>query len=210
MGGASAGEKVHERLYQIGQRKRKSIVKPPDYKGNNYQNNEAKGGSQSQRATIDGFLQRNYNDTRNQRERKELKEKARQDAELAKCFKPKILDASKSILESRGSSPEPRKTAMPSFEQLYREAEQMKQRKDRKREQLLKQREAAEMKEVKRGPDINPHSKDLSKKKQAAHDNSDLKAVTRIAEGKQSYGELQKARPKAAQAPGDSYLQNYL
>lgn len=43
------------------------------------------------------------------------KAKAAREAELSKFFKPKILEASKSMIESRGSSPNLERP-MPSFE----------------------------------------------------------------------------------------------
>lgn len=66
------------------------------------------------------------------------------------------------------------------------------------------------MKEVKAAPDINALSKGLSKRKEPGQDNADLKHVARIADGKQTYGELQRNKPRAVPEPTNSYLQQHL
>jgi len=59
--------------------------------------NQSKGGSQSHRATIDDFLQRNYNETVTQRQRKLMKEQKLQEDEIANMFKPNICMSSRTM-----------------------------------------------------------------------------------------------------------------
>lgn len=76
----------------------------------------------------------------------------------------------------------------PTFEQLYREAELLRERKTKKREAMLKKREEEEMKEMQKGPKTNSKARYLKK----GGPNEDLNGV-RIADGR-PYAEQRRSK----------------